>query len=83
MGRISRSKKTCHTLTDIPSVSEIRQSVTKASPLGLQFPFPHTDRQYAQLEHLLQEMAKQLPDHSVFLQWRDTTHNEYYHSQSC
>lgn len=65
MGK-SRRIIICRNFKEIPSVGELGRSVTKESPLGLQFPFPHTDARYAELEQIIRERAEQLPNHSLF-----------------
>lgn len=59
-------RMTCQNLTEIPSVDEIQMRVTKETGLVLQFPFPSTDRQYAELQRIFGDMSEELPNHSIF-----------------
>lgn len=56
----------CQSLIDIPSVAEIKRSVTKERPLELQFPFPSGDVRYAELTDILRDVSTQLPNHRIF-----------------
>lgn len=57
----------CHSVHDVPSVSQIRQLVTDEQHVVLQFPVtPEGERSAFDKRSVIQQLARQLPDFTVF-----------------